>query len=631
MGAEPERVRTSLAALLLAFVLTPVWAAAQDPTPPVADTVAPLPADSLARVPPAPRDTAAITDTLPSFHNLPALDEPMPAGWATGIWVWTHAELMESGANTLVELFDDVPGMVPLPAGDYGTPAAVSAFGLGAGGVRVIRDGFELLPLEGGVVDLQRVGLGGIGRVRLRRDGGQVVVEMSSLDHDDSRPFSLVEAGTGDLDNNLFRGTFTAPNALRGSLGLALERSDSRGSGPNETGSRTGTWLRYQLHRGDAAGLALDFRRMGSRSEVAAYPSPVTRTDFAVRARARLADGVTAELYTGKSTHDVEDERSLYATEGGSTSQHGIRLDAARRGFWLDGAFRLYRGDDLAENRLDLSGGWVRDGVGGVRGHFARADWVGAEPNSLGVSAWVEPVRGVQLFGSWDSGEYGARSGPALEIAPPAVGPDDPVPPEWADRTPASVWITERTTYRAGAALTVRGVTLSAAALGLEHDLSLPLALPSDAESGPVPGDTRRGWEAYTSVRLPIDGLRFVGAYQEWDRPGPYLPARIYRGGLEFRRTYLGSGNFELYGALAVRGHDPMEVFDVDGDPGGSAGLATVPFFQSWDARIQIRIVTVRIFVSWENASVRRDLQAFPGRVLFPLRTSYGIRWTMRN
>jgi len=68
-------------------------------------------------------------------------------------------------------------------------------------------------------------------------------------------------------------------------------------------------------------------------------------------------------------------------------------------------------------------------------------------------------------------------------------------------------------------------------------------------------------------------------------------------------------------------------------DEGNVVGpeLASVPFYQNWYARIQARIVTVRIFIGWENFAIRRDLQSFPGRLLPATRATYGLRWTMWN
>jgi hypothetical protein len=633
VGAGPERVTRAFFVILLVGVLWPAGAAAQDPP---ADS-ARVPPDSVALARPdalrASSDSLAAADTVPAFHNLPELPDGIPEGWEAAVWAWDHEELMASGAHTLVELLDQVPGVVPLIAGDYGTPAAFSALGHAAGGIRVMRDGFELMPLSGGVVDLQRVGLGGIERVRLRRGGERILVEMWSLNHDDPRPYSLVEAGTGDLDNNLFRGAFSSPNALGGSAALALERSDTRGGGAQETGSRTGSWVRYQLHRGEDAGIALDFRRMGSRSEVAAYPAPVTRTDLTMRARAKVADGVVAELQMGRSSLDVEDERLLYARDGGRRNQYAARVATDRGDLWADGAFRLFGGDDLLKNRLDLEGGWRIPDTGGLSARLTREDWKGARPVSWSVSGWARPLSWVRVFASWAGGGYAARSGPVLDATPPSPDPGAPDPsiPAWADRPAPTLWTTDRTSYRAGATLGWRGAVVSAAVLGLEQDRTLPLGLEPDLGSDPGPGATRRGWEAYGRVPLPVEGFGLVGSYQAWDVGGPYLPARIYRGSLDFHRAFMESENFEIRASLGVRGHDPMLVFVPSEDPDGATELAEVPFFQSWDATFQMRIVTVRIFLSWENLTTRRNLQAFPGRVLPALRTSYGIRWTMRN
>ena len=91
------------------------------------------------------------------LHPDLAFEFTMPDGWETGVWSWNQSEIMATAANTLAELVAEVPGMIVLVGGDYGTPAALSAFGTGGGGVRIFRDGFELPPLGGGVADLARI------------------------------------------------------------------------------------------------------------------------------------------------------------------------------------------------------------------------------------------------------------------------------------------------------------------------------------------------------------------------------------------------------------------------------------------------------------------------------------------
>ena len=268
IGARPRS--GWCAALVVVALVTPEAVTAQEPpdTVQVTDSLQ-VPdslqlSDSLQATP----DSAA-ADTI--FYNLPSLDSGLPVGFATGIWDWDRDEIMASGANTIAELMAEVPGLITLLGGDYGTPLAISAFGLGAGGVRVFRDGFEVYPVDGGVADLQRIGLGGIGRVRLDRSMGAMIVEMWSYQYDDGRPLSVIEAGTGDFDTNSFRGVYADPTALGGSIAVAMERVDTRGVGPEEGGNRTGTWVRYQLHLRDRAGIALDLRRMGSQTKVQDY------------------------------------------------------------------------------------------------------------------------------------------------------------------------------------------------------------------------------------------------------------------------------------------------------------------------------------------------------------------------
>jgi hypothetical protein len=536
---------------------------------------------------------------------------------------------MASGANTLAELVQEVPGVIVLLGGDYGTPLAISAFGTGGGGVRVIRDGFEVVPLAGGVTDLQRVGLGGIRRVRLERSGGELFVEMWSHEYEEGRPYSLVEAGTGDLDTNFFRGSFADPTALGGSVALALERVDTRGPGPTESGSRTGTWARYQLHRGNGAGIGFDFRRMTSKTEVPDFAGSVTRTDLSVRGRIRVLNGLVAEAYAGGSSHAVDDAREPYPTEGGARAQRGVRLELERGGLWAESGYRWF-GGGLPANRFDASGGYTRAGLAGVAGHFARAAWLDRIAASRGARAWLGPMAGVSLFGSWDSGTYGARAGPPQDGDPPVPAPTDPtdpteppVPP--LDQGPALL-LTDRTTYRAGATLSLFGATVSGAALRVENSAHLPLGLEVDRGAPVLVGADRNGFEVWGSVPTTIEGLRLEGSLQQWEREGPYLPEQIYRGAFVYHR--LRRETLEWWISLGVRGHDPMTVPVAD-DGSGAPGTATVPFYQSWYGRVQVRIVGVRIYIGWENFTIRRNLQTYPGRVLPITRAFYGLRWTL--
>lgn len=598
------------------------------PDEPVADSL--LAADSLA----ARQDSIAAADSV--FYNLPRVGRKRVVGWDQDVWQWEYEELLAMGAVTLADLVAEVPGVTTVLGGDFGTPVGFTAFGLGGGRLRIFRDGFEVLPLEGGVPDLDRVGLAGINSVQLERHPGELVIRMESLRYEDPRPYSLIEAGTGDLNTNLFRGTFAIPRGLGGSIAVGLERADSRGARGNAPGNRTGTWLRYQLHRGDDAGLSVDFRRMGSETEVDAYASPVTRTDLTVRGTARLVGGLVGEAYWGRSNHKVEDVREAYAEEGGRRSQMGLRAALEQGPFSVEGAYRRFGGDDLPAGRLDLSAGADDRAVGGFSASYQRASWPATTTSGQRVQAWTRSFLGFSVFGSWESGTVGARTGPVTTPLPPDTLEE--AAPVDSTLVPVPLFrVTDRKATRFGARWSWRGIGLAGARVKLEADSLLPLGSGLDGGGPAVAGGTRTGWEA--SARLPtfLKGLSVQGSYQKWDEDWPTMPKQSYQGAFVYHRTFLETGNFEWWWTLGVRGHDPMTVRTLaegsaqPGDPDEDLTLASVPFYQNWYARMEARIVTVRIFIGWENFAIRRNLQDVPGQLLPQTRAVYGLRWTMWN
>lgn len=618
-----RRVRAAVVLTALARFAVP--ATGQEPP----DTVR---ADSLVVA-----DSLAVADTLNAegdtispdtiFHNVPRGRPRVPAGFTTGIWEWDRHALMASGANTLTELFQDVPGIVPLLGGDYGTPASMSAFGTGGAGYRILRDGFEVYPAEGGVVDLQRVGLAGIGRVRLDRSMGQMVIEMWTHEYDDGRPFSVVEAGTGDLDTNMFRGIYADPTALGGSIGVGLERIDTRGrrrtDRAEEGGNRTGSWVRYQFHGGDRFGIGLDLRRMNAQTKVDAFAPTSARTDLTVRAGLRVRSGVVLNAWAGRSSYAVENpDADPFDLRGGTRRQFGGSFDVEAGGLWASGSYRVFDGG-LPSDRLDGAAGFVDERWGGVSGRVGRATWNGDAGTTRLARAWLTPLPLVTLFGAWEAGRFGSRAGPALEgEGPPPVIAGELVPGEAA--------LTERETARAGASLTIGGATLGAAALYAWSDTLQPLGIDLDYGAPRLVGAHRNGYESAVVLPTPWTGLTLEGSYQWWDEVGPYLPDEIYRASFEFHRIFKESENLEVWGSLGVRGHNPMLTLVAD-DGTGVGGAVEVPFHQSWYVRVQVRVVTVRLWIGMDNFTLRRNLQTYPDRTLPYARSFFALRWDLWN
>jgi hypothetical protein len=282
---------------------------------------------------------------------------------------------------------------------------------------------------------------------------------------------------------------------------------------------------------------------------------------------------------------------------------------------------RRFGGAELPSLSADASLTVDLPTMGGATAATSQELWDGSTVGLVRVSAWSRPLLGFSIFGGWDSGTRGVAlyPAPADTVDPPAIpGPD--AHPRFA----------ERTAVRLGARFAWRGLELSGARVTLETD-SLPLlGLPMDEEGQVMAPVERTGLELTGHLPIPFvpEGFALAGAVTLWDEPARYLPERSYRAGFVFHDDFLPTGNLEVWGALGVEGRDPMLVPFADPEAPEEA-FVTVPFYQSWYGFIQARVLTVRIYVAWDNFCIRRNNQDFPDRVLPITRATYGVRWTL--
>ncbi|HEY8375472.1 MAG TPA: Plug domain-containing protein, partial [Nannocystis sp.] len=156
---------------VIAIVVAPGSARAQvPPTPPdtvARDTVvvdtAGAAADSVGMV----RDTVAAADTLRPVDVVHRFPRGAAPSWRAGVWEWDRAALHASGATTLTDLLEGIPGVHALRFGLDASPEALSAWGMGGGRLEIVLDGFVLDPLDAGTFDLSRLELVAVERVRV--------------------------------------------------------------------------------------------------------------------------------------------------------------------------------------------------------------------------------------------------------------------------------------------------------------------------------------------------------------------------------------------------------------------------------------------------------------------------------
>jgi hypothetical protein len=597
---------------------------------------------------------------------------PVPAGWDTGIWEWSREDILTSKAVTLSELLEEVPGSVPLRGGDWGTPVSVSAFGAGGGRIRVFRDGIELLPLEGSVVDLGRIGIGGLRSIRVVRTVVDVRIELQSILSEGGRPYSLIQAGTGDLGSNVFRGTFSHPRAMGGVVAFTMERVDTRGPSGAEPGISQGAWIRYARPLTTRGALLLDFAsRFTDRDfsfpspsegqEDRFYPPKASRSDWSVRTRWSLFQGLVGDLYYGSSSLHTESP-DTFPFKPETRSQLGAILTYDSQWIRALGRVQRFSGEGIPGTTAHLEVQGALGRFGGVAGETTWESWEDKSVSRHRLRAWTAPVWGLSLFAETGSGDWGLPYLPAVKPVPPdsiVEGGEEPAP---ADSFPALIpgpRFSKHSGSRYGARFDWKGFSLAGALVKIEADSLFVLGLPTDRTGSTQAGGSRDGLEVSARIPLYPRGFALVGWWQKWDQaedvwttprdsaatpeplpeakiPWRYLPRQSYQASLSFHDTFYPTGNLEVWFDLGVRGRDPMAVpfleeVEVGEEEDPRMVPTMVPFYQSWFVRLQVRIVTVRAYVEWENFTIRQRNQDFPGRILPATRSLYGVRWTLWN
>lgn len=599
-GPQCRRTTGPGRGLVLALVLSLMPAmtsvAAQEPERPPPDTVPPLPD--------APEVPA---DTLPEEEPPPPPPEPVrfvpySAGWAPGVWEWDREALLASTAFTLAELLERIPGVIAVRSGFFGLPEAPVALGATAGRIEVVLDGYSLDPLTSSVPDFARFELMHLSSVRVERRLDRLRIELETASPRDARPYSIVEAGTGDLATNLFRGIFLAPRVLGGGLGLGVERLSTEGLGRTEPANNFTGWAKWGFVRG-STGVELEVRQNSFeiRSQ-APQPMDGDRRDLLLRVRSAPVPGFTAEAVLGRSSSELVLTDTLVA----SATQIGLRAQYAIEFGQLEAAVR-WRGETglpRTDARLAAEAG-VPD-VARIRADVGREGWAGGTAaGTYELHLEVGPLFGLRPFAALSSGRRGVPFAPGVDTA--AV-------------------LTERRAWRAGAELALAGFHFAGAALGLRTDSAPDLGLPFDRPVTLHPGGDVRGWEATARIPLLPRGFALEAAYQEWTagERWVYLPVRAGTAALAYHGFPLDTRNLEVFGRVEAT-HRGRLLAPAEG------GLVDIQGGTLLNLALQVRVVDVRIFIRWDNILHELEYLDLPGRPRAGQRASYGVKWEFWN
>ena len=553
----------------------------------------------------------SVTEVVNILPQIPDLFTP---SFQAGIWHWNREAMLSSNALTLAELVELTPGIVSLRGGDYGTPQTAVSFGLASGNIKIYWDGIEWIPLDTGVPDLSRVTLTGIKEVRIERRMTGLKIELFNLDPTESIPETVIQVGTGDLRTNFLRAELIHPDVLGGSLTFALDRIETRGPDFQNRGSLGGVGIRYALHKGDKAGLVLELKSSSPETDNVDFVKKINRSDWNVRGRLRLLEGLVGEAFVSSSS--LSEDLGDLDGEGRHLSgrQLGLRTSYEFGGLWAEGDASIFSGSRLQEKTYNFKVGASREKLLTAEASFRGDYWLDRKVSSFGIHAVTFPLLGISLFGSYEDGTVGSPFLGETEGSQVIGG--------------GLQGFTKRKGSRFGANFSWNGVDVSAASLSFEADSLRPLGLALEQRAVSLEGGVQNGFEVGITLPLPIPGFGVSGSSQIWQEESSYLPKRIWEGALTYHGVFKESENLEIWGKAGMIGRDSMFLRTLELN---SNQLTKVASLERWFAYMQVRIVTVNIFVRWENMRGKIDNYDFPNRKQPRFRTMYGIRWILKN
>jgi hypothetical protein len=596
-------------------------------------------ADSLLRDSLARRDSlhrlALRRDTLKAPFARSSMPVPVEIGQTL---IYDRAALFASGAITLQDLLDRIPGITGLRGGWFAAPMA-SAYMGDVRRVRVFVDGVEydaIDPRTDRQLDLTEVPLWTFEELRIERGATEVRVYGRTWRVDRTTPYTRTDISTGDQQTNMYRGFFG--RRWHGGEGFQVA-AQQYGTTPPFRGDPSSDQLTLLGRVGWARGrFSIDaFALRTNRNRGTILPHSVreptlmdsvpglqsSRTDAYLRAGwgdpehgpwlQALASSLgysishgTTNIFLSSGPDTVRDTtrfQAQYVLTGGLTLGL-VRVDAAER-------LRVFEGQRLAtpSARAELvSGPLALSAFAEGRGpdSLARVEATARLTplpflsllasagrssdrrviDSSGTINFLRGEAGVRLFGLWFIGGVMRRD--STFLPPPLVfaAPRDSISGQ-----PRPVIGSPYTTIA------------SPAATGFTAAIRGPL---------------------YQALRADLEAIRWN------DSAGFYRPHWQTRSQLYLATNWLSrfpSGNFGVLVALTHE-YRSRTYFPITTSSG--PGVASVPDSKIYNLQIEFRILSAILSYQFRNL-VGYPYQTVPG-LLMPRQTQfYGVRWEFWN
>lgn len=571
------------------------------PVPPGADSI--LQRDSLRQrdTLPTPRDS--IKAPL-AFAEAPVLADP------TGSFVWDRKDMFASGALTVHDLLERIPGLTTLRSGWIAQPM-VGAYLGDAGRVRVFLDGMELTELDprmGGTWDLTQIPLWALDDLRVERAATELRVYMRSWRVDRTTPFTRTDIYTGDQSTNLYRGLFGRRYQHGEALQLAGQQFGTTPGRNAQSSDQLGVLARvgWAAHgwSADATLLRQDRNRGRTLNEESADTIPgteSTRTDAYVRLGWGTPDRGLWVQGIASSSRYVFGGRGSTTASGASLTEDTTRshsqyvaMAGYGRGPWRGSVTqRLVVG---ANRRVATPAARASFETGVLTvSTFAEGRSLDST-RRLDASVVVRPVSFVFLGGSVGTERH--LMGDTLD------------PPTFA---------------RGEAGVRVGQIWLSGGVVSRGRIPLDPLAI-FRSGSGTIMDSAARGTFATIRGRVFKALYADIQGIQWNDTAAFFRPRHQTRSELYISTSLLDrfpSNNFHLL-ASAVHEYRSASWWP------DTSGPIRLPGYRTISTLLQVRIIRAEIFWNFRNVLAERHSQ-IPGYPLPRLTNIYGVRWEFWN
>ncbi len=599
----PARLGLVAGALLYAAAFP---APAQVPTSPV--SAVPIPVKP--KTDSGPDSVRVKIDSIkPPFGRFadPALYEIGPQ------YEWNRAQLFATGALTVIDLLDRIPGVTTFRSGWLATPQTAT-YNADFERVRVFYDGIEIDDLDsrtGGVLDLSTVQLWSLEHLSIERSASELRIYMRTWRVDNTDPYTRVDIATGNEDTNLYRGFYGKRFDNGGVLQFAGQQygvASPRFSGSGDALSLLG---RVGIAK---KGWSLDgfvIRHHPTRDiERAAIGRPpvlsldATNTDAYIRAAVgRVGSGPWAQLTVASVAFKgtTGPDRRVSATALSDTLERRVS----------ESQYNVSAGYTLGPARLE-----VEDRLRALRG----TTYNGAS----GRLDIVTPIGVVNGFVEHDgfrkitNADAGIRAQPLSFIAVSgAISRSVPI-------TSGVFSQVSTTSSRGEVGLKLFGPWISAGLLTTDRT---PGLAPIVYDTLLLPTGPGRISARTASIRGPIRGGFGIDAWViKWDPNGPYRPQYQSRSELNYSNNFakrFPRGDFEVRaaGIFEFRGHTNFPL---------SAGDIETPIAKTLSGLLEIRIM--RAVLSYQQRNILGyPYQVVPGFDMPRVLAIYGVRWDFWN